>query len=73
MEKFVALAGAHSSSQKCHLCHSKSSSMNKLDAIKTRQTDAENVKLGISRLHDWIKCFESLLAGYHKTVREEGG
>ncbi|GFR30567.1 dna-mediated transposase [Trichonephila clavata] len=35
--------------------------MNDLEAMKTRQIVAENVKLGISSLHSWIKCFECLL------------
>ncbi|GFS57157.1 hypothetical protein TNIN_183401 [Trichonephila inaurata madagascariensis] len=40
--------------------HSKPNSMNDLEALKTRQIIAENVKLGISSLHTWIKWFESL-------------
>ncbi|GFQ92131.1 uncharacterized protein TNCT_540441 [Trichonephila clavata] len=52
---------SHSSSQNCHLCLEKPSSMNGLEAMKTRQIVAENVKLGISSLHTSIKCFECIL------------
>ncbi|GFY46357.1 hypothetical protein TNIN_148571 [Trichonephila inaurata madagascariensis] len=40
--------------------HLKPSSMDDLEALKTRQIVAENVKLSISSLHAWIKWFESL-------------
>ncbi|GFY78302.1 hypothetical protein TNIN_328881 [Trichonephila inaurata madagascariensis] len=40
--------------------HSKPSFMNDLEALKIRQIVKENVKLGISSLHAWIKGFESL-------------
>ncbi|GFU44229.1 hypothetical protein TNCV_367701 [Trichonephila clavipes] len=36
--------------------HSKPSSMNDLEAMKTRQIVAEIVKLGISSLYVWFKC-----------------
>ncbi|GFQ78527.1 uncharacterized protein TNCT_258051 [Trichonephila clavata] len=49
---------APSSSQNSH---SKPRSMNDLEAMKTKQIVVENVKLGISSLHAWIKCFEGLL------------
>ncbi|GFY61320.1 hypothetical protein TNIN_68121 [Trichonephila inaurata madagascariensis] len=49
---------AHSSSQNSH---SQPSSMNDLEDLEIRQIVAENMKLGISSLHAWIKWFESLL------------
>lgn len=52
---------AKSSSQNCHLCYATPSLMNNIEAVKTRQVVAENVELGISSLHAWIKCFECLL------------
>ncbi|GFU28877.1 hypothetical protein TNCV_470121 [Trichonephila clavipes] len=50
--------------------HLEPSSMNDLEALKTRQIVAENVKLGISSLHAWFKWFENLpLLSYRLDIK----
>ena len=49
------------STQSCNVCGSKPIEMNDIDLVKKKPVNEKTLKLGMSNLHCWIKCFEFIL------------
>lgn len=49
------------SAQRCFLCGATSKDFNDIESILKRNVNEDNYRFGISSLHAWIRCFESLL------------
>ena len=49
------------STQKCYLCGATSKDFNNIEAMIQRPVHVDNLKLGLSILHGWIRFFECLL------------
>ena len=49
------------SSQSCNICGAKPKEMNNLSIIREKSVNAASLKLGLSPLHCWMRCFEYIL------------
>ena len=49
------------SSQSCNVCGSRPSEMNNLKVIREQPVSERTLKLGLSSLHCWMRCFEYIL------------
>ena len=46
------------STQSCNVCGSKPKEMNDIGLVKKKPVNEKTLKLGMSNLHCWVKCFE---------------
>lgn len=61
----------NTSTQTCNVCKAKPSEMNDIHCIRQKVVSQEALKLGLSTLHCWIRCFEYLLhLGYKMEIRQ---
>ena len=49
------------STQSCNVCGSKPKEMDDIDLVKKKPVNEQTLKLGMSNLQCWIKCFEFIL------------
>ena len=49
------------STHSCYVCASKPKEMNDIDLVKKKPVNEKTLKLGMSNLNCWIKCFEFIL------------
>ena len=59
------------SSMRCHLCKATSKEFNDIKKMKKREIDENSLRFGLSTLHKWIPCFETLLhIGYKLRIHK---